>query len=449
MSAVGGASLRSRLLVLLLGVTALVWTVTALLSYRSARQEIDQMLDAQLAISAQILISHASGDSDDVPLAEAVGRARYERKIAFQVWDDKEGLLARSVSAPLGLMSDRREGFSDRVLDGHGWRVFSLRDENRGMTVQVGELSAVSDQMAERIAARLMLPLLFTLPALALLSWIVVAHSVAPLSKVARQVASRAPDQLAALDTATVPREVLPLVVALNRLFDRVTATLDRERRFTADAAHELRTPLAAVKTQAQVALGAISNPERRHALGQVVAGTDRATRLVEQLLTLARLDPQQGLPTMASIDLAALAATMLADLGPVAAAKDIELALEGGRPVFVNGDATALEVLLRNLADNAVRYTPPGGRVGVRVTIDGGAPVLVVSDSGPGLAPAEFERVFDRFYRVVGSGETGSGLGLSIVRRIVELHGGSVVLASGADGRGVVASVRFPAAGS
>lgn len=448
MKTVRSASLRSRLLVLLLGATAVTWAATALLSYHSARQEIDQMLDAQLAISAQILISHASGDSDDVPLAEAVGRAKYERKIAFQVWDDKDGLLARSVSAPVGLMSDHRDGFSDRVFEGQAWRVFSLHDAKRGMTVQVGELSAVSHQMAERIAARLMLPLLFTLPALALLSWIVVSHSVAPLSKVARQVSSRAPDQLAALDTATVPREVLPLVAALNQLFDRVTAALEHERRFTADAAHELRTPLAAVKTQAQVALGAISSPERRHALGQVVAGTDRATRLVEQLLTLARLDPQQRLPATTSIDLAALTAITLADLGPVAAAKDIELSLDVERPACVNGDATALEILLRNLVDNALRYTPVGGRVTVRLTVDGGHATLVVSDSGPGLAPEELERVFDRFYRVVGSGETGSGLGLSIVKRIAELHGGSVVLASVAEGRGVVATLRFPAEG-
>ena len=447
MNTARGASLRSRLLLLLLGATALTWTATALWSYRSADEEIDQMLDAQLAVSAQILISHASGDSDDVPLAEAVGRAKYERKIAFQVWDDQRGLLARSVSAPAGRMSDRSEGFSDRVLDGRAWRVFSLHDAERGMMVQVGELSAVSEQMARSIAARLLLPLLFALPALALLSWIVVTHSLAPLSKVARQVSARSPDQLAALDAASAPREVVPLVVALNTLFDRVSAALDHERRFTADAAHELRTPLAAVKTQAQVALGAISNFERRHALGQVVAGTDRATRLVEQLLTLARLDPQQRLPATASIDLAALAATTLAELGAAAVAKDIELSLEGERPVWVSGDATALEILLRNLADNALRYTPAGGRVAVRVTVDNGNPALVVSDSGPGLRPAELDRVFDRFYRVVGSGETGSGLGLSIVKRIAELHGGSVTLASGADGRGIVATVRFPAA--
>lgn len=441
-----GASLRSRLMVLLLSATTITWTATALLSYRSADDEIDQMLDAQLAVSAQILMSHASGDSDDVPLAEAVGRAKYERKIAFQVWDDEGGLLARSVSAPAERMSERGDGFSNRVLEGNAWRVFSLHDTSRKMTVQVGELSEISERMARGIAARLLLPLLFALPVLALLLWIVVARALAPLSKVAHQVSARSPAQLTGLDADAAPREVLPLVAALNSLFHRVTAALDRERRFTADASHELRTPLAGLKTQAQVALAASSDAERRHALQQVVAGTDRAARVVEQLLTLARLDPQQGLPTMTRVDLGALASNTVSGLCAQAAAKDIELSLQVEHPACVCADATTLEILLRNLVDNALRYTPPRGRVAVCVALDDGNPALVVSDNGPGVAPDEIDRVFDRFYRVVGSGEAGSGLGLSIAKRIAELHGASITLA-GAAGGGLVATVRFPAA--
>ncbi|MCC6656772.1 MAG: hypothetical protein IT512_01160, partial [Rhodocyclaceae bacterium] len=289
--------------------------------------------------------------------------------------------------------------------------------------------------------------LYFALPALALLVWLAVGAGLAPLAGVAREVARRDPDNLAPLDPGRSPREVLPLVAALNALFGRLKDSLEQERRFTADAAHELRTPLAAVKTQAQVALGATGEAERSRALANVVAGTDRASRLVEQLLVLARLDPQTALPTGQPVDLHELARQGVAELAPAAAAKGVEMGLAPGEATPVAGDAVLLAVLLRNLLDNAVRYTPSGGEVEVSVGRTSGGASLAVVDSGPGIPEAERGKVCERFHRLLGSGEDGSGLGLSIVRRIADLHRATVVLGEGPGGRGLRVEVTFPAA--
>ena len=441
-------SLRGRLIALFLLATTVTWAAAAFLSYVDARKEIGEMMDAQLAQSAEILLAQAGHELDDVPVAETPAGHRYGRKVAFQIWDSRGRLLLRSESAPAERLTDRVDGFADRRLDGRTWRVYSRSDRDRKVLVQVGERREVRDELAAGVATHLLYPVLFALPVLALLIFVAVGRALAPLDRVAREVEGRAPDHLVPLEALSAPREVQPLVAALNALFARVRSTLDRERRFTADAAHELRTPLAAVKAQAQVAQGARDAVERDHALAQVVAGTDRATRLVLQLLTLARLDPQQGLPSATDVDLAALAAAVLADEAPRAAAKEIDVALHAPAPMFVRGDATMLAVLLRNLVDNALRYTPDSGRVRVRVTADAGATTLEVADNGPGIPSAERGRVFERFYRVMGTGQAGSGLGLSIVRRIVELHGAVVELDDGPRGKGLTVRVRFPAAG-
>ncbi len=438
-------SLRGRLLVLLLAVTTAAWVAAALWSYRDTRHETGEMMDAQLAQSAQILLAQAGHEIDDVPVTEVAAAHKYERRVAFQIWDVRRGrLLLRSESAPAQRLYDGDEGFTDRAVDGRNWRVYSRMDRERGLLVQVAERRDVRDDLAAGVAFHLLHPMLFALPLLAVLIWFAVGRGLAPLDRVAHDVAARAPDHLAPLDAGAAPREAQPLVAALNALFARVRATLERERRFTADAAHELRTPLAAVKTQAQVAQGAHGAAERAHALAQVVAGTDRATRLVEQLLMLARLDPQQELPAVADVDLAGVASAAVAELRARAADKRIAVTLDAPEPVPVRGDATMLEALVRNLVDNAVRYTQDGGSVVVRAKVDGGGGMLAVADNGPGIPAAERGRVFERFYRVTGTGQSGSGLGLSIVRRIVELHGAVVTLDDGPQGKGLTVEVRF-----
>ncbi len=438
-------SLRRRLLFLLSGTVLAAWLATAAFTYFDAREEIGEMLDAHLAQSAGLIAAQLEHELEDEHGAKVPRQYKHERKIAFQVWDRKDRLLLRSASAPASRLQSRSEGYGDAVIDGKRWRIFSRWDESRHYLVQVGERYELRDELAESVASHLLHPLYFALPALALLIWLAVGAGLAPLAGVAREVGRRAPDNLAPLDEASAPREISPLIGALNALFDRLRTSLEQERRFTADAAHELRTPLAAVKTQAQVAIGATADAERTRALANVVAGTDCASRLVEQLLVLARLDPQTALPPGQTVDLQALAQQGVAESAPAAAGKGIEVGLAPGAAAPVAGDAVLLAVLLRNLLDNAVRYTPPGGEVEVSVRpVDGGVSLTVV-DNGPGIPEAERGQVFERFHRVLGSGEAGSGLGLSIVRRIADLHRAGVSLEAGPGGRGLRVEVSFP----
>lgn len=439
-------SLRRRLLLLLLGTVALAWVITALWSYFEARHEIEEIFDAQLAQSARVLLAQAHHEPEEIDIDQRSLGHKYERKIAFQVWE-KETLVLRSASAPPGAMANRkRDGYNDVSIGDRSWRVLTLSDPEDHLQVQVGERRGLRDELARNIVAGMLFPLLIALPLLALLIWIGIGRGLSPLGRLAADVATRAPGQLMPVDPGAAPREVRPLVVSLNTLFARVQQAFDSERRFTADAAHELRTPLAALKIQAQVALGAAGDAERHRALENVIEGVDRATHLVEELLTLARLDPQAALGVREPVDLGILAAECIARFASRAMAKSIELRLERTDPLRISGDPGLLAVLLGNFLDNAIRYSPAGSKVTVRCRKDDGTPWIEVEDAGPGIPPEHREKVFERFYRVLGTGETGSGLGLSIARRIAELHGAMVRLEDSPSGHGLRVSVTFPA---
>jgi signal transduction histidine kinase len=296
------------------------------------------------------------------------------------------------------------------------------------------------DKLIAGVAWRLVTPALLGLPLLGLWIWLATWRGLQPLDAVAREIAARRPDKLEPVSPASAPKEIRPLVEAINGLFVRVEHALESERRFTADAAHELRTPLAALATQAQVALRARDDAERGHAIEQLIASSRRAARLVDQLLTLARLDPDEAVPAT-PLRLDTLAEEICAAHGADAMAKNIALELEAA-PTTMRGHADMLRILLRNLVDNAIRYTPAGGRVVVAV-----APgLLSVTDSGPGIPVVERERVFDRFHRLAGQQTEGSGLGLSIVARIAERHGARIHLGDGAAGVGLRVEVAFSA---
>jgi len=437
-------SLRARLLLLLLSATLLVWGMAAVMSYVEIHHEIDELYDAQLASTARILLSQVGQEADEVEIEQGADFHKYEHKIAFQVWDAQGKLLLRSAHAA-GEPFSKQEGFSDVQVKGRIWRVFSHWDEQRRFQVQVGERHDVREELSESVVSNLSFPFLVALPLLALLLWLGVGKGLAPLRRITAEVARREPHNLKPLAASEVPDEIRPLVDSLNGLLTRLDTALENERRFTADAAHELRTPLAALKTQAQVAQRATADEERRHALRQVVEGADRATHLVAQLLTLARLDPERGLPQVEVFPLRALAVECGAALASGALEKSIELELADG-DASIEGDATMIGVLLRNLIDNAIRYTPNSGWVNVAVRGVAGQAVLEVCDSGPGIAPQERTQVARRFYRVLGSGEEGSGLGLSIVQRIAELHGAAVELGESEAG-GLAVRISFPQA--
>jgi two-component system sensor histidine kinase QseC len=342
-------------------------------------------------------------------------------------------------------MSQRDAGFSNEDIGGKRWRVLSSWDAKRRFLVQVGERDEARREIAANIATNLLTPLLFVLPALGLFAWFSIARALRPLNGMGQQLAARRPDNLTPLAADGAPVEVAPLVGSLNSLFARVSRLIENERRFTADAAHELRTPLAALKTQVQVAIGAASDAERRRALDNIVAGCDRASRLVEQLLTLARLDPDQFYGQKEECDLRALAQQAIAELAPVAIAKQVDLGLAEDGQVAIAGYSALIGILVRNLLDNAVRYSRPHGTVRVATAAGDGAALLTVTDQGPGIPVPERAKVGQRFYRILGNEESGSGLGLSIVHRIAELHGATVNLGEGPDGEGLQVRVAFP----
>jgi signal transduction histidine kinase len=306
------------------------------------------------------------------------------------------------------------------------------------------EAREAREEIVEALGESLAWPLAMALPALALAIWLGVGSGLRPLRELRAQLARRGAADLAPLDTARAPVEIEPLVAELNRLFGRIGEAMGRERRLTADAAHELRTPLAVLSTQAQVARGAGDEASRNEALDAIVAGAERAARLIEQMLTLARLESGQT-AAAERVELRELVRAAMAEAAGGALAKGIELELAEGPPVEAEGHGALLAVLAKNLVDNAVRYTQPGGRVEVAVNP---GPVLEVRDNGPGVPSQELGRLGERFHRLAGQAETGSGLGLSIVLRIAQLHGGSVRFAAGAGGRGLVVSVSLSPAG-
>lgn len=436
-------SLRRRLLALLLGGVTVGWLATLVFSYTDAHHEIDELLDAQLVQTAQTLLALASEYDDDDDVARLEGDVhKYQKKCVFQLWDAEGRLLLRSQHAPTTLLT-ATDGFSESEGKEH-WRYYSQWDKQQLLRVQVGENHEVREEIAGHIASRLLLPALFSLPLLGVWVWFATRRGLASLDAVAEEVAHRAPERLEPLMPAAAPVEIRPLLDALNDLFVRVDQTLDNERRFTADAAHELRTPLAALATQAQVALRARDPAERDHAIEQIVAGVRRASHLVEQLLTLARLDPTTELP-IEVVDLGALAAEACADHGAAALDKDIALELDAPVSVQTNVNAGMLGILLRNLLDNAIRYTPSGGQVRIRVHAAEQGAVLEVSDSGPGIPPVQRDSALRRFHRLAGQEIEGSGLGLSIVARIAELHGARLELADGLGGTGLTVRLYLP----
>ncbi len=437
------ASLKRRLLELVLAVIALIWLGTAVFTYHDAHEEFDELLDAHLAQAAALLVVQTSHELEEIETEHAGLPHKYSPRIAFQVWEGGKILRIHSANAPSRHLATREEGFSDSVIDNHVWRVYSSWDGSGEFLIQVAERADVREELARTIAQNLLQPVLISLPLLAFLLWVAVARGLQPLVKLTREVEQREPDNLAPLDAGAAPREVVPLIKRLNRLFIRIAASMQRERRFTADAAHELRTPVAAIKAQAQVAQAASSKEERMHALDNAILGCDRATHLIEQLLTLSRLDTLEG-GVSEPCPLRDIASEVIASLAPVALEKGVRLELLADDEVSLRGNPELLRVMLRNLLDNAIKHTAPGTTVRVGIASEAGKVFLSVSDNGPGLPEEELKKVSERFYRPLGTRASGSGLGLSIVKRIAEVHNASLQIGTASEGRGFKVTVTF-----
>jgi two-component system OmpR family sensor kinase len=363
--------------------------------------------------------------------------------MVVQVWTPDGVQVFRSLSRA-ELPQRAVLGFSNVRVRGATYRIFSVQTSNQ--TVQIAQDMAVRQRMAGALALRTVAPIALMAPLLMLVVWWVVSGSLAPVSRVRKQVAARQADDLSPVSESDLPDEVKPLVHELNLLFGRVRTAFEAQQHFVADAAHELRSPLAALKLQVLSLDRAEDAAARAVAVGRLTAGIERATRLVEQLLVLARQESGGAEQKFDSVNLADLAKRTLGDMAGSAQARDIDLGLPRADEASVAGQGDALLILLRNLIDNAIKYTPPGGTVDVEVIQGERGPVLCVEDSGPGISPEERERVFSRFYRVPGSAAGGSGLGLAIIKAIAERHGAALVLGQSGRLGGLQVKVEFPA---
>lgn len=424
-------SLQSRLLAMLLGLVVAVWLGAAFLTWFDAQHELDELLDGHLAQAAALLVAQQAkadddGDDDD-GVADAPSLHKYAPKVAFQVFQNGVMVL-HSANAGSQPMSALTQGFDTvRLADGFEWRVFVARGANTGVQVFVAEQTQTRDQILWAVMRGLLWPLVIALPLLGLALWWAVRHGLAPLRQLGQELGQRRAQALEPVPLADLPSEMQPMVQSLNGLFSRIENMLDSERRFTADAAHELRTPIAGIRAQAQVAMGAGGDTAQlEHALRLTLVGCDRATRLVGQLLTLSRLEASTAAPAT-KVDLGALVQSLAADLAPSALARHQTLELEADAPCTVRGDETLVNVLVRNLLDNALRYSPDGARVLVDVTMQDRQATLRVQDGGPGMTDAEIARLGERFFRVLGNEQPGSGLGWSIVKRLADVFGAQV----------------------
>ena len=436
-------SLRLRLLLTLLPATLLVWLVAGVVSYKKASREAVEMLDGQLAQSAKLLMAQIHYENQGArqawKLVESLQEGElhpYEQPLEFQIWGADGALWMRSGNSPVTPMA-RKPGYQEVLHDGRPWRMLATWSPRRDFQVQVAQSLADRERVALEVATQVGMPIVIALPLLGLLIYLAVRRAMLPLETLAHGVAARTPDNLEDLPGNNgVPTEVKPLVLALNHLLSRLRIALENERRFTADAAHELRTPLAALKIQAQVALASVRDEDRLHALRQVLVGTDRAARLVDQLLRLARLDPLEELAREGDVGLGALAEQLVAEMTPIARqlGKSLNL-LDAPDQVSVRADSELLRLALRNLVENALVHTPAGCEVSVGACLESGLPVLWVRDTGPGVAADELPHLTERFVRGRDVTQEGSGLGLAIVKRVAELHHARLALTNHPEG--------------
>lgn len=434
-------SLRARLLWFLLVAVILTAGAQALIAYRTALAETDEIFDYQmqqmamslrpgLPVGGELGEPFASDDGDNFDFV-------------IQVWT-ADGLRIFQSTARAELPQRAVLGFSTVQARGTSYRLFSVAAGSQ--VIQVAQDMAARRQMAGTLALRTVSPIVLIEPLLMLLVWWVVSASLAPVSRVRQQVAARQADELGELGEDDLPDEIRPLVHELNLLFTRVRQAFDAQKNFVADAAHELRSPLAALKLQVQGLRRATDDSAREVAVTRLSTGIDRATRLVEQLLVLARQQASSAVDAKtAPIDLTNLTRLVLADMASLALTRSIDLGLVHADDAVVVGHEEALRILLRNLLDNAIKYTPVAGTVNLAIHSHDGQALLTVDDSGPGIPAQDRQRALDRFYRVSGAPGNGSGLGLAIVQTIANLHHATLSIDSSPSLGGLRATVIFP----
>ncbi|MFM8341899.1 MAG: ATP-binding protein, partial [Methylomonas sp.] len=430
-------SLKKQLLLFLLSSLLIVWGATAFVSYKLTRNETAELFNAELAQSARVLHAFVENMLQQHSLNKLWGRKapdlfdmpilghKYERKIAFQLRSVKEGVVLRSESAPEFALSLTRNGYSETELDGQLWHVFSISSENGEYVIHVGQRDDIRQQMVNSIASEQGISFLFALPILGVMIWLIVNRTLSPLNQLKRQLARREFGNLQALPAKRLPEELLPVVNQINSLFQQLEQAINNERNFTSDASHELKTPLAGLLTQMQVAQKTNDPAVRSLALQKAQQAVMRMTHMVQQLLTLSRVQHDSASIGKQALNINEALVAVIADMDAVAHAKSIDLELQVPTNLALNANPQLLQILVRNLVDNAIKYSPNGSRVLLQARQVEQQILISVDDSGNGVADDDYQRLTQRFYRCIDAAAAveGSGLGLSIAQRIISLH--------------------------
>lgn len=445
-------SIRYFLLISLLLSITIASAINGIGNYLLDEKVIQPYLDSQLIrISTLIEILNQSTTTHSKMRHELINyllqnKPINDQKFFFQVWG-KEGQLVTHLPHASGIsLKNAPPGFSDRIIQDDDWRIYSTYDNKQHVKIVVAELYNLRRELADDIARSNANILLITYPVFGILVWIIINIALRSVIRVTTEISNRASTFLEPVQLTEIPAEIKPLVAELNQLFIRLKLAFERNKRFAADAAHELRTPLAALKTNVQVALQANNEVDRSKALQKVIESVDRSSHVVAQLLTLSRLGEEEALTDLKPVDLHKLATEILAYIAPHALEKNIEIELASApKNTVVLGNDVAIGILIRNIVDNAIRYTPTQGEVTVAIIDQGKHIIFRVTDTGTGIPLELRERVFERFYRILGTKSSGSGLGLAIVMQIATLHHAEINLSTPKSGVGLQFDVAFP----
>ncbi len=433
------------------------------------RHETQELFDAQLARSARLILSLAQSqnsnggfskiqeylDENDQPVMHVDVEEKnneanddtahvYETKLSFQIWDNEGNLLIKSYNAPLQAITEQRAGFHDTLINGYGWRTFTLISNNGKYICITAERIDVRNDLTGKISNDLFYMFIILIPALFLIMFFSIYQGLKPLHQLASQINRRSGDNLELIETDNNYAELSTIKNALNQLLTRLNETLAREKRITSDAAHELRTPLAAIRLHTELAKNAKNHKQQNESLDQVIHSVDRTTHLVEQLLTLARLEPELLSKDFTEVDLNALIIEETALLSPLAINKNIEIGFNDTNIAVIYGNDSSLRLLVRNLLTNAISFTPDNGNINISLSQKKQETTLIIEDSGPGISKEDRKRVMERFYRAENHQVAGCGIGLSIVDRVVQMHHGALQLRQADSGQGLKVIISF-----
>jgi len=440
-------SIRNFLLIYILCITALVASLSALGDYFLNQSDVQKHMDGVLEQMGLSFHAVLASNSREPQTSRSLQNKFFSRtKYDFQVWSYNNVLMLYSPNTTNINFNLAPVGLSDITIDNEIWRIFKITDSQTHWNYIVAERYNARNRLLWRIGRNNFYILLLALPLSGILIWLIVGYGFRSVTRISSEVSNRAHTYLKPVELESVPLEIKPLIIELNDLFVRLHEAFEREKRFAGDAAHELRTPLAALKTQVQIVLKTTDAKEQHTLLENLIVAVDRITHIVQQLLILSRLVPEAAsIYDIVEVDLPKIAAEVIAQLVPMALEKDIEIALDSPDTMKLRANLTGLSILIRNLVDNAIRYTPEHGQVTVEISDITSHVILKVIDNGPGIPEELRSRVFERFYRMIGNSAAGSGLGLAIVQQISELHQADIRLATPTNGKGLQIEIWLP----